>query len=505
MADRGRGEGTAASDDRTPATPVVLGRPGRPRREPPERPVVERTADWAELHQPFDPALASEQAGRCLDCGVPFCHGGCPLGNVIPEWNGLASAGRIDAAYERLAATNNFPEITGRLCPAPCEAACVVGLSDEPVAIRAVEEALAEEARRRGLRPVLAGRRTGRRVAVVGSGPAGLAAAQQLARAGHEVTVYEASERPGGLLREGIPSFKLDKAVLDDRLRQLEAEGVRFVTCCEVGRDLPVAEIDADAWIVAIGAGEPRELPIPGRELDRIYQAMQFLPLANRWAAGGELAPELAACADARVVILGGGDTGADCLGTVHRLRARSVVQVEILPEPPRVRDPETPWPTWPRQLRTSPAHHEGGERRFSLATERFLGGPEGRVAGLVVHEVRPRPGDPRSLESIPGREEVVPADVVLLALGFVGVRRGPLLEALGLPVDPGGRLVRDDRFAAPRPGVFVAGDAGRGQSLIVWAIAEGRAAAAAADAYLGGGSLPAPIRPTSRPLAVTP
>jgi glutamate synthase (NADPH/NADH) small chain len=472
-----------------------------PRQVAQRRPVEVRIRDWREVYEPITADDVQRQAARCMDCGIPFCHQGCPLGNLVPEWNDLVWRADWAEAGERLHATNNFPEFTGRLCPAPCEAACVLGVNADPVAIKQVEQEIADRAWSTGRvlpqPPVL---RTGRRAAVVGSGPAGLAAAQQLTRAGHAVTVYERADRVGGLLRYGIPEFKLEKAVLDRRLAQLAGEGTRFVTGCEVGVDLPTAELRAgvDAVVLAGGATVPRELPVPGRELAGIHPAMDYLTAANR-VQQGELAVPPIDAAGRQVVIVGGGDTGADCLGTVHRQRAASATQLEILPRPPDRRHESTPWPTWPLMLRTSSAHEEGGERVFSVETERFLGDAEGRVRALVLHRVRPVPG---GFERLPGSRFELPCQLVLLALGFSGPERGPLLEELGVRLDDRGNVARDGDWATSAPGVFVAGDMGRGQSLVVWAIAEGRSAAAAVDRFLMGDTqLPRPVRPTDRPL----
>ncbi len=468
---------------------------------PARRPVDVRISDWREVYEDFDRTTLRKQASRCMDCGIPFCHNGCPLGNLIPEWNDLVRTDGWQPAIERLHATNNFPEFTGRLCPAPCESACVLGINEDPVTIKQVEVEIIDRAFAEGwVRPQLPERRTGKRVAVIGSGPAGLAAAQQLTRAGHEVTVYERADRIGGLLRYGIPEFKMEKRHLDRRLAQMEAEGTTFVTGVDVGVDLPVSELrDAfDAIVLAMGATVPRDLPVPGRELDGIYAAMDYLTPANR-VQQGDFADSPIHAAGKHVVIIGGGDTGADCLGTAHRQGAASVTQLEIMPEPPGARHESTPWPMWPLLHRTSSAHEEGGERVFAVSTERFVGS-EGSVSALRLNEVRMAGG---RFETVPGTERELPADLVFLAMGFTGVEQGPLLTGLGVEVDGRGNVVRDAAWRTTAPDVFVAGDAGRGQSLIVWAIAEGRAAAAAVDAHLTGeSSLPAPIAPTARPLA---
>ncbi len=484
-----------------------------PRRSCARRPVAERVRDWQEVYrgQSLLPIVA-DQAGRCMDCGIPFCHSSCPLANLIPEWNALVHRQDWDAATERLHATNNFPEFTGRLCPAPCETGCVLAINADPVTIKDVELAIADHAWESGaVRPVLPGHRTGKSVAVVGSGPAGLAAAQQLTRAGHDVVVYERADRPGGLLRYGIPQFKLEKRHLDRRLRQLRAEGTRFRTGTAVGTDLDAGELLAgnDAVVVAAGATAWRELPVPGRKLTGIHQAMEYLTLANL-VQEGDLDASPVSAAGKQVVIVGGGDTAADCLGTVLRQRAESVVQLDINPEPGADRSWDEPWPTHPRVYRISPAHEEGRAlsgggagpdvRVFSASTLSFEGDAAGRVAALRLADAEPGTRTPA-----PGTERVVPAQLVLLALGFHGPQTGTgLSDQLGLRLGPDGAFARDAGFAADRPGVFVAGDAGRGQSLIVWAIAEGRSAASCVDRYLMGETgLPGPIAPTDRPLAV--
>jgi len=468
------------------------------RQLPPRRPVAVRIQDWHEVYQPSDDAVTRVQAGRCMDCGIPFCHNGCPLGNLIPEWNDLVYRDRWQDASARLHATNNFPEFTGRLCPAPCEASCVLGISQEPVTIEQVEKEIGERAWAQGWVPPLPpAQRTGKRVAVVGSGPAGLAAAQQLTRAGHQVTVFERADRAGGLLRYGIPEFKMEKRVLDRRLQQLVAEGTEFRTGVEVGVDLSAEQLraDHDAVVLAGGATAWRDLPIPGRELGGIYQAMEFLPPANR-VQQGDLAESPISAEGKRVVIIGGGDTGADCLGTSHRQGAASVHQFEILPRPPAARAVDNPWPTWPLILRSSSAHEEGGERVFAVNTERFVDDGHGNVAALRAHQVELIDG---RFTPVPGTEFDLPCELVLLAMGFVGPERAGLLTELGVGFSDRGNVARDDTFATSVPGVFVAGDMGRGQSLIVWAIAEGRSAAAAVDRYLMGESaLPAPISPTT-------
>ncbi len=469
------------------------------RQLPPRRPVPVRVRDWKEVYEPFPPDRVGVQASRCMGCGVPFCNDGCPLGNLIPDWNDLVHRGRWHAAAERLHATNNFPDFTGRICPAPCEAACVLGINDDPVTIEAVELAIAERAFAEGwVTPLPSAARTGRRVAVVGSGPAGLAAAQQLARAGHDVVVWERADRPGGLLRYGIPEFKLEKRVLDRRLEQLRAEGVELRCGVEVGRDLSAGALRAahDAVVLATGSTVARELPVPGRDLAGVHQAMEYLPLANR-VCQGDLADSPVSAAGRRVVIIGGGDTGADCLGTAHRQGATSVHQLEILPRPPDTRDPSTPWPQWPLVLRSSSAHEEGGERLFAVETAAFVDDGDGAVAGLQLRDVRWVPaggGDPARYEPVRGSERLLPAELVLLALGFRGPEPG-LPAALGAGIGPRGTVARGPGYATSVPGIWACGDAGRGQSLVVWAIAEGRSCAAEVDRTLAGRTLlPAPL-----------
>ncbi|MGX5656065.1 glutamate synthase subunit beta [Geodermatophilus nigrescens] len=477
---------------------------------PPRRPVDVRILDWKDVYLSrqngedgvYPVAALRQQAARCMDCGIPFCHHGCPLGNLIPEWNDLARRDDWRDAIERLHATNNFPEFTGKLCPAPCEGSCVLNLQDSPVTIKQIEWEIIDQAFERGhVEPQAPAERTGKRVAVVGSGPAGLAAAQQLTRAGHDVTVYERADKVGGLLRYGIPEFKMEKAVLDRRLDQMRAEGTRFVTGVEVGgpgeQDLSAEQLrgEYDAVVVAAGSTIGRDLPAPGRELDGIHLAMEFLPFGNRQALGELDDPPISA-KGLDVVIIGGGDTGADCLGTSHRQGARSVTQLEIMPAPPDQRSEGNPWPTYPMIMRVSSAHEEGGERLYSVNTERFLGDEQGRVRALVIHEVERVDG---RFQKVEGTERELPAQLVLLAMGFTGVQREGLVEALGLEVDGRGNVARDGEFMTTVPGVFVAGDAGRGQSLIVWAIAEGRAAAGAVDSWLTGSSmLPRPVTPTA-------
>ncbi|MCH9723230.1 MAG: glutamate synthase subunit beta [Actinomycetia bacterium] len=475
------------------------------RRETPKRrPVPLRLRDWNEVYEDFDHGALQEQASRCMDCGIPFCHNGCPLGNLIPEWNDLVYQDRWRDAIERLHATNNFPEFTGRLCPAPCESSCVLGINADPVTIKQVEVEIIDNAFDEGWvqpnRPHLV---TGKSVAVVGSGPAGLAAAQQLTRAGHEVTVFERADRIGGLLRYGIPEFKMEKHHIDRRLEQMVAEGTKFKAGVNVGVDLAADELRErfDAVVLAGGATDWRDLPVPGRQFAGIHQAMEYLPWANRATHGDPVLdadgePPITARGK-RVIIIGGGDTGADCLGTAHRQGAAEVHQFEIMPRPPEHRADSTPWPTYPLMFRVSSAHEEGGERVFSVNTERFLGS-EGAVTGLRAHEVVMSGG---RFEKVEGSDFELEADLVLLAMGFVGPEKPGLLTDLGVELTDRGNVCRSDDYETSVPGVFVAGDMGRGQSLIVWAIAEGRAAAAGVDRYLmGHTALPAPIAPTAVP-----
>jgi glutamate synthase (NADPH/NADH) small chain len=469
------------------------------RHKQPYRPAAQRVRDWRQVMLPWPAAALREQAARCMDCGIPFCHQGCPLGNLIPDWNDLVYRDDWREAIDRLHATNNFPEFTGTLCPAPCEGACVLGINDDPVSIKPVELAIVDRAWEAGwIRPEPPARRTGRRVAVVGSGPAGLAAAQQLTRAGHHVTVFERADRPGGLLRYGIPEFKLEKRVLDRRLDQLRAEGVEFVVNAHVGVTVPAAELRRDfhALLLAGGATQPRDLAVPGRELAGIHFAMDYLTPQNRRLAGDAAPAADLTAAGRRVVILGGGDTGADCLGTAHRQGAASVHQMEILPRPPDGRAPDNPWPQWPNVYRVSSAHEEGGERLYALSTTRFLGDTAGRVRALEAVEVEPvREGGRLVFRERPGTALALPCELVLLALGFLGPEPGGVLAELGVRLTERGTVWRDEGWMTSVPGVFAAGDMQRGQSLIVWAIAEGRSAARGVDRFLMGRSdLPAPL-----------
>jgi glutamate synthase (NADPH/NADH) small chain len=470
------------------------------RKKHPTRPAEERVRDWREVYLPYQESDLQQQAARCMDCGIPFCHQGCPLGNLIPDWNDLIYHDRWRAAIDRLHSTNNFPEFTGRLCPAPCEGSCVLGINDDPVTIKAVEVAIIDRAFDEGwVTATEPATRTWKKVAVVGSGPAGLAAADQLNRAGHLVTVFERSDRIGGLLRYGIPEFKMEKSVLDRRLAIMAQEGVVFRASVDVGTDVPVSRLKSeyDAVLLAAGAGQPRDLVVPGRNLAGIHFAMDYLTLQNRRIEGDVIDDASFITAhDKHVIIIGGGDTGADCLGTAHRQGAKSVTQLELLPEPPGHRSDDNPWPQWPLIFRVSPAHEEGGERLFSVSTTSFDGDANGQVRALkgVKVELHRREGRV-SFEPVSGTDFEIPAELVLLAMGFTGPERGPLVDELSLTLTDRGNVWRDTRWMTNVPGVFTAGDMQRGQSLIVWAIAEGRSAARAIDQYLMGEShLPAPL-----------
>ena len=471
------------------------------RATPQRRRIEVRVQDWQEVYEKFPEEDLKHQAGRCMDCGIPFCNNGCPLGNLIPDWNDLVYRGHWKDAVERLHATNNFPEFTGRLCPAPCESACVLAINSDAVTIKQVEVEIIDRAWSEGwVIPQMPSKKTGRRVVVIGSGPAGLACAQQLTRVGHDVVVLERSDRIGGLLRYGIPEFKMEKHHIERRIDQMRSEGTVFRTNAVVGEnvDIDVLVASNDAVVLACGATAWRELPVAGRDLNNIYQAMEYLPPANKVQQGDLAAPTISATGK-HVVIIGGGDTGADCLGTAHRQGAASVTQLEILPQPPATRATENPWPQWSFVYRTSSAHEEGGERLFSVTTDRFLGDEKNNVRALVICEVKSESGKFMKVE---GTERELPADLVLLALGFVGPEKSSWMDQLGLQFDQRGNIVRNDEYMSSAKGVFVAGDMGRGQSLIVWAIAEGRAAAAAVDRYLMGATeLPVPIVASAKPL----
>ncbi|MGA7079473.1 MAG: glutamate synthase subunit beta [Terriglobales bacterium] len=460
----------------------------------PRRPVTQRVNDWFEIYLDFPEEKLRTQGARCMDCGVPFCQTGCPVNNLIPDWNDLIYRGRWKEAVRQLHATNNFPEFTGRICPAPCEASCVLGINQPAVTIKQIEKNIVERGFQEGwIHPQPPKVNTGKSVAIVGSGPAGLAAAQQLCRAGHSVTVYEKADRIGGLLVYGIPQFKLEKHIVDRRVEQMSAEGVKFVTDAEVGKNVAVEDLrgEFDAIVLAGGAEQPRDLNVPGRELKGIHFAMEFLPQQNRRNLGDTIDPEKEILATGkRVVIIGGGDTGADCLGTCHRQKPLSVHQFEIMPKPPEERSPVTPWPLWPMQLRTEGAHEEGGVRDWSIATTKFTG--SGGVEQLHAVRVGPAP----TFEPIPDTEFTMEADLVLIAMGFLGPVRNGMIEQLGVKLDSRGNVATDRNYMSSVPGVFAAGDMRRGQSLVVWAIAEGRKAAASIDAYLRVKAMPV-IAPT--------
>ncbi|HWB85880.1 MAG TPA: glutamate synthase subunit beta [Bryobacteraceae bacterium] len=453
----------------------------------PRRPATERIGDWFEIYLPFAEDKVRTQGARCMDCGLPFCHTGCPVNNLIPDWNDLVYRGRWKEAIRQLHATNNFPEFTGRICPAPCEAACVLGINEPPVSIKLIEKSIVERAWEEGfIKPEPPQSLTGKRVAIVGSGPAGLAAAQQLARAGHQVTVFEKSDRIGGLLRYGIPNFKMEKHTIDRRMEQMRAEGVVFRPNSHVGVNVPVEDLrrEFDAVLLAGGAEQPRNLPVPGRELKGIHFAMDFLPQQNHRCEGDTVPDDQAILATGKhVIIIGGGDTGADCLGTSHRQGAASVHQFELLPKPPDARSPLTPWPLWPMQLRVESSHEEGGIRDWSVSTTHFTGDEHGNVKQLHAMRVGAAP----KFEPIPGTEFSLDADLVLLAMGFLGPVKSGMIEQLGVKLDARGNVATDESYMSSVPGVFAAGDTRRGQSLVVWAISEGRKAARGIDLYLMG------------------
>ncbi len=474
------------------------------KRDPqPYRPVEERLLDWNQVMAPWQLEPLKDQAARCMDCGIPFCHQGCPLGNLIPDWNDLVYRDQWEDAIQRLHATNNFPEFTGTLCPAPCEGSCVLGINDNPVNIKAVELSIINKAWENGwIKPQIAPVKTGKKVAVVGSGPAGMAASQQLARAGHDVTLFERDDRIGGLMRYGIPEFKMEKKVLDRRMEQMQAEGVTFKTNAHVGVNVSVEELrkDFDALLLTGGACDRRDLPAEGRELKGIYQAMEYLPMQNRVCEGDEKSQGFIDAKDKHVVIIGGGDTGADCLGTANRQGAKSVHQLEIMPRPPEHRAENNPWPEWPRIYRTASAHEEGVERVYAVSTKRFIDDGTGNVSGLELVNVEMKNIDGRmQFVEVEGSNKTLPCDLAFLAMGFLGPEKPGMLEELGVELDARGNVLADKHWMTSVDGVFTAGDMQRGQSLIVWAIAEGRSAAKGVDEYLMGASdLPAPVTPIS-------
>ena len=464
------------------------------REGPSKRPIQIRLRDYSEIYQEWPEADIRDQGARCMNCAVPFCHTGCPLGNVIPDWNDLVYRGRWQEALKQLLATNNFPEFTGRICPAPCEDACVLAINQDPVTIEYIEKSIAERGFSEGwIQPEPPAHRTGKRAAVIGSGPAGLAAAQQLNRAGHHVTVFERDEYPGGLLTLGIPDFKLDKEVVRRRIRLMEEEGIVFRTEAHVGVNVPTSELEKfDAVCLAGGSTKARDLDIPGRNLRGVHLAMEFLPQQNRLNAGQSVPSEERISAEGkRVVILGGGDTGADCLGTSHRQGAEIVHQFELLPEPPGARSSDNPWPQWGRVLRTSAAHEEGGVRDYSIMTKSFSGS-NGHVEKLHGVRLEWAPGaDGRmAMKEVPGSEFEIETELVLLALGFLHPEHEGMLNELGVEFDARGNVKLDSNRMTSRPGVFAAGDMARGQSLVVWAIAEGRETAHYMDHYLSGATL---------------
>ena len=474
------------------------------KRDPqPYRPVEERLLDWNQVMAPWQLEPLKDQAARCMDCGIPFCHQGCPLGNLIPDWNDLVYRDQWEDAIQRLHATNNFPEFTGTLCPAPCEGSCVLGINDNPVNIKAVELSIINKAWENGwIKPQIAQVKTGKKVAVVGSGPAGMAASQQLARAGHDVTLFERDDRIGGLMRYGIPEFKMEKKVLDRRMEQMKAEGVTFKTNAHVGVNVSVEELrkNFDALLLTGGACDRRDLPAEGRELKGIYQAMEYLPMQNRVCEGDEKSQDFIDAKDKHVVIIGGGDTGADCLGTANRQGAKSVHQLEIMPRPPEHRAENNPWPEWPRIYRTASAHEEGVERVYAVSTKRFIDDGTGNVSGLELVNVEMKNIDGRmQFVEVEGSNKTLPCDLAFLAMGFLGPEKPGMLEELGVELDARGNVLADKHWMTSVDGVFTAGDMQRGQSLIVWAIAEGRSAAKGVDEYLMGASdLPAPVTPIS-------
>jgi glutamate synthase (NADPH) small chain len=462
------------------------------RKTPKKRPVDERLKDYQEIELDLSGKELQEQGARCMDCGIPFCNTGCPLGNIIPDWNDLVYRDRWRDAFDFLHKTNNFPEWTGRVCPAPCETACVLGINEDPVSIKQIEKAISERGWEEGWNQANPpAQRTGKRVAIIGSGPAGLAAADQLNKAGHMVTVFEKDDRIGGLLRYGIPDFKLEKRFIDRRLNLMKEEGVIFAPSVEVGKDVSAAGLrrDFDAIFIAIGAGQPRELPVEGRNLDGVHLAMDFLPLQNKRVAGDHIPEErFISAAGKHVVIIGGGDTGADCLGTSHRQGAVHVTQLELMPEPPPARAPSTPWPLWPMMMRTSTSHEEGGARDFAVSTQK-LSGKDGKVTALNAVRVEWVADDSgrMSMREIAGTEFEIKADLILLAMGFVSPVHTGLLDALGVEYDGRGNVKANEKYESTVPGVFVGGDTKRGASLVVWAIWEGREAARNIDQFLMG------------------